>query len=239
MVLQIIRVCNMRKLRCAHCRKIFEAVRRDAITCSSACRVARDRRLRAITPPLPNLPPESVDLLLVDLPLAWDAYSPKGEGRSPQHHYDTMDRPALCRLGERFEKLMAKHAAAAAWVYGPRQWDLPVIMKAFGFDEYSGEGLDEFDWIKVDKKGRPRIVNGKTTRKGKESVTLWKRGNGLRIASHKVRQVIFARVEKHSRKPQQIHEALERLYGPQVRRLELLGRRTRPGWTVWGNQVEE
>ena len=35
------------------------------------------------------------------------------------------------------------------------------------------------------------------------------------------------------------HEALERLYGPDVRRLELFGRRAMPGWTVWGNQVAD
>ena len=55
-----------------------------------------------------------------------------------------------------------------------------------------------------------------------------------------VRQVIFApRGKQHSEKPQQIHEALERLYGPDLRRLELFGHRARPGWTVWGNQVAD
>lgn len=227
----------MHKLICAHCRRSFEAVRYDAITCSQVCRKARERRLRTITPPLPALPEGSVELLLIDLPLAWHGFSPKGEGRSPQHHYDTMDIPALCRLGERFEPLIAKHAVAAAWVYGPRQWDLPIVMKAFGFT-YSGEGFNEFTWIKIGKAGQPRIVNGKTTRKGMESVTLWKRGKGLRIADHGVPQVIFAPVEGHSRKSQQIHKGLELLYGP-VRRLELFARKTRPGWTVWGNQVDK
>jgi N6-adenosine-specific RNA methylase IME4 len=61
---------------------------------------------------------------------------------------------------------------------------------------------------------------------------------GLKIVDHNVRQVIFApRGKRHSEKPQQVHEGLERLYGD-VRRLELFGRRERPGWKVWGNQVE-
>src|SRR5215469_7464290 len=34
------------------------------------------------------------------------------------------------------------------WVYGRRLFDLPIVMNAFGF-EYSGEGFDHFDWIKV------------------------------------------------------------------------------------------
>lgn len=175
--------------------------------------------------------------MLVDLPLAWHGYSTKGEGRSPQHHYDTVDIPALCRLGKRFAPFMAKNAIAAAWVYGPRPWDLPLVMKAFGFEQYSGEGFDEFDWIKLDKSGRPRIGGGKTTRKGKESVTLWKRGNGLRVVDHSVRQVIFAPIGRHSEKPRQIHEGLERLYGPGLFRVELFARQPQPDWVTWGNQI--
>jgi N6-adenosine-specific RNA methylase IME4 len=69
-------------------------------------------------------------------------------------------------------------------------------------------------------------------------VLLTKRGNGLKVVDNSVRQVIFAPIGKrHSEKPQQIHEGLERLYGPDVRRLALFGRYARPDWTVWGNQV--
>jgi protein-arginine kinase activator protein McsA len=39
----------MNKLVCANCRRTFEAVRRNAVTCSPACRKARERKLRAQT----------------------------------------------------------------------------------------------------------------------------------------------------------------------------------------------
>jgi len=217
-----------------NCGKTFLAVRRDAVSCSAACRKARERKLRKQTPPLP----EGVfDLLLVDLPLAWRGFSGKGEGRSPQRHYDTMDIPALCRLGKQVERLVAKNAIAAFWLYGPRLFEVQPVAQAFGFTQYSSDPFGLFDWIKLDKDGRPRIVNGKTTRKGRETVLSFKRGKGLKIVDHSVRQVIFGPVGKHSEKPQQVHEGLERLYGD-VRRLELFARRTRPGWTVWGNQVD-
>jgi N6-adenosine-specific RNA methylase IME4 len=222
------------KLVCANCRKTFEAVRRDAVTCSPACRKQRERRLRARTP---RLPAGIFDLLLVDLPLAWHGFSAKGEGRSPQHHYQTMDIPALCRLGAKFVPLMARHTVGAFWVYGPRLEELLVsVMPAFGF-RYIAEGFDCFDWIKITKDGRPLMGNGKTTRKGKETVWLAKRGNGLKIVDHGVRQVIFAPRGSHSEKPQQLHEGLERLYGD-VRRLELFARRPRPGWTTWATRCE-
>src|SRR5262249_40669172 len=68
----------------------------------------------------------------------------------------------------------------------------------------------------------------------KETVLLTKRGRGLKIVDHSVRQVIFATLgQLHSEKPQQVHEGLERLYG-NVRRLELFARRERAGWTTWG-----
>jgi len=81
-------------------------VRRDAVTCSPACREKRHLERRATTPPFPSGP---FDLVLVDLPLRFDGYSAKGEGRSPQHHYPTMDVAALSRMP--VPDLLAKKAA--------------------------------------------------------------------------------------------------------------------------------
>jgi N6-adenosine-specific RNA methylase IME4 len=228
----------MNKLLCAHCRKTFEAVRRDAVTCSPRCRKARDRRLLALTPPLPDVPLGSIDLLLVDAPLAWHGRSAKGEGRSPQQHYPTADIPALCRLGERWAPLIAKNAIGAFWVYGPRLDELLLrVIPAFGF-RYTAEGFDKFDWIKTTNDGgRPRMVMGKHTRKGKETVWLAKRGNGLKIVDHGVREVILAPIGEPSEKPQEVHEGLERLYG-EMRRAGLFARQERAGWLTWGNELD-
>jgi hypothetical protein len=50
-----------------------------------------------------------------------------------------------------------------------------------------------------------------------------------------VRQVIAERRREHSRKPDAIHERIERLVaGPY---LELFARRVVPGWTCWGNEI--
>ena len=51
--------------------------------------------MQAQTPPFPT---GRFDLFVVDLPLSWRGYSPKGEGRSPQAHYATQDVPALIHL---------------------------------------------------------------------------------------------------------------------------------------------
>jgi len=50
-----------------------------------------------------------------------------------------------------------------------------------------------------------------------------------------VRQGIIAPRREHSRKPDGIHERIERLVaGPY---LELFARQSRPGWTTWGNEA--
>jgi N6-adenosine-specific RNA methylase IME4 len=42
---------------------------------------------------------------------------------------------------------------------------------------------------------------------------------------------------EHSRKPDYVHECIERLVaGPY---LELFARQRRPGWDVWGNEIEK
>jgi len=46
----------------------------------------------------------------------------------------------------------------------------------------------------------------------------------------------WPRTTKHSQKPEAFQDEIERVSpGP---RLELFARRARPGWTVWGNEVE-
>ena len=50
------------------------------------------------------------------------------------------------------------------------------------------------------------------------------------------KQIIAPRRE-HSRKPDGIHERIERLVaGPY---LELFARQKRPGWDVWGNEADK
>ena len=46
---------------------------------------------------------------------------------------------------------------------------------------------------------------------------------------------LLAERMQHSRKPDSLHDVAETMPGP---RLELFARRARPGWTVWGNEVE-
>jgi hypothetical protein len=114
-------------MKCVVCHVPFKAHRADALTCSGRCRVAYHRYLQEITPPWPTPPPGGYQLVSIDLPLGWEAYSPKGEGRSPQSKYPTLEPRTCIRLLRPMLMpvyrggVMAKNSVSAWWVYGPRR----------------------------------------------------------------------------------------------------------------------
>jgi N6-adenosine-specific RNA methylase IME4 len=76
---------------------------------------------------------------------------------------------------------------------------------------------------------------GYWTRANSEVCLLATRGNPKRIDAG-VRQGIIEPARQHSRKPDCVHQRIERLVaGPY---LELFARQRRPGWTSWGNQLD-
>jgi N6-adenosine-specific RNA methylase IME4 len=55
----------------------------------------------------------------------------------------------------------------------------------------------------------------------------------------RVDSVLEAPRGRHSEKPEVVYELIERMY-PRASKVELFARGTpRPGWVVWGNEVEE
>lgn len=151
-----------------------------------------------------------------------------------------MDIPGLIRLLKpMLASVMAKRFTTCWWVYGPRLPDTLKILTATG-SVYKGELLT---WRKPGAFGL-----GKSTRKRFEN--MWygtAPKGGLPIRAHDVDQEVLAEedlpfiIEAPRRgdsvKPDEAYEALEQLYGD-VRRLELFARCLRPGWTVWGNEID-
>ncbi len=129
------------------------------------------------------------------------------------------------------------------WVTGPQIPAALEVMAAWGF-RYSTLA---FTWAKLkrssnaDQFGLCRTSAddfhtglGLTTRKNAEIVLLGRRGSPRRLAKD-VRELIIAPVREHSRKPDEFFERVERYCdGPY---LELFARKSRPNWTVWGNQA--
>lgn len=57
------------------------------------------------------------------------------------------------------------------------------------------------------------------------------------LADKSQRSVCFAPNDGHSIKPAALHESLEVMF-PAANRLEMFARRTRPGWTCLGNEID-
>ena len=122
-------------------------------------------------------------------------------------------------------------AAAFLWVTWPYAMRWPEIVAATGF-AYSACA---FVWEKINADGSPFAGNSLSgTQANTDPCLLLRRGAPQRMAMD-VPQVIRAPVTEHSAKPEEARDRIERLFpGPY---LELFGRKPRPGWTVWGNEI--
>jgi N6-adenosine-specific RNA methylase IME4 len=168
-------------------------------------------------------------LILVDLPKRFATWSAKGQGKSPSQHYACMDWTDLVILP--VAGLAARNSALVMWA----QWEhLKIeigLMEAWGF-AYKTGGC----WAKRSETGRKwAFSTGYTFRGACEPFLYGTRGSPKR-ASRSERNLIEAPVREHSRKPEEMHAVLERLF-PDVPKCELFGRQSRPGWEVWGHEA--
>jgi site-specific DNA-methyltransferase (adenine-specific) len=95
-----------------------------------------------------------------------------------------------------------------------------------------------FTWIKINKDGLPFVGLGHHTRGNAELVLLGVRGKGVSRVDRGVSQIVMEQRGKHSQKPEVVQDKIERLYGPDVSKVELFARRERPGWVCWGDELD-
>ena len=168
--------------------------------------------------------------ILADPGIAFQVYSPRGEGRSPQKHYRCSPFEELCALP--VAALAAEDCFLFLWV-PLRSVDLVhPLMSAWGF-AFSGSA---FVWVKQNKSGEGWFLgNGYGTHHNAEVCWLGRRGKPQRL-SKAVRELIVAPRREHSRKPNEIYQRIEALCaGPY---LELFARQQCPGWTCIGDESE-
>lgn len=136
--------------------------------------------------------------------------------------------------------LAAPDCVLFLWICWPILEQSLRLLPAWGFTYKTCA----FAWIKANTQqmdllrddGDPFAGLGYWTRANSEVCLLATRGKPKRLNAD-VRQGIIAPRREHSRKPDGIHERIERLVaGPY---LELFARQRRPGWDVWGNEVDK
>lgn len=191
-----------------------------------------------------ELPKQHFRAILADPPwgfnLWWGGRSNKTPAGVPSRatvpHYQVMREDELNALP--VEELAADDCVLFLWTCWPvMEWAFRTI-KAWGF-QYKTCG---FCWVKAhagqlemfDEEIPAHMTLGYWTRSNSEVCLLATRGKPKRRATD-VKQAIIAPKREHSRKPEGIHERIERLVpGPY---LELFARAERPGWTAWGNET--
>jgi N6-adenosine-specific RNA methylase IME4 len=157
---------------------------------------------------------------------------------SAQVHYETMspEEIAAMPVGD----MAADDCALFLWVTWPTLMQAIDLIATWDF-KYK---TCAFDWMKAHNTQPdffqdeiPALMGmGYWTRANSEPCLLATRGKPKRLNAD-VRQGIIAPRREHSRKPDGIHERIERLVaGPY---LELFARQKRAGWTAWGNQTDK
>lgn len=192
-----------------------------------------------------GLPTGHYGAILADPPWRYEVWSGEtavkrraGSGTNVSNavHYQTMsmEEVAALPIGE----WAAPDCVLFCWVTWPTLLQALDIIKGWGF-AYKTCG---FDWMKADVSTvdlfpdpkQADIGMGYWTRANSEPCLLATRGKPKRLDAG-VRMGIIAPRRQHSRKPDGVHERIERLVaGPY---LELFGRQQRPRWEVRGDQV--
>lgn len=195
--------------------------------------------------PFADLPRNHYGAILADPPWRFQTWNKReaiprvhstGTNVSAATHYNTMaieDIRALL-VGE----LAAPDCSLFLWISWPQLLDALSVIEAWGFEFKTCA----FDWMKAHA-GQLDFLRDDTdalmgmgywTRANSEPCLLATRGKPKRLNAD-VRQGIIAPRREHSRKPDGVHERIERLVaGPY---LELFARQPRKGWTVWGNET--
>ncbi len=188
-----------------------------------------------------GLPRGSAGVILADPAWHFKRYSEKHSelsvGRAPQDHYDTMSLDEMKAMP--VAELCAPDCALFMWSTWPHLPQAMELITAWGFTYKTCA----FDWMKADVSTidlfpDPKDADmkmGYWTRSNSEPCLLATRGKPKRIDAG-VRMGIIEPARQHSRKPDVVHDRIDRLMGD-VPKIELFGRTRRRGWIGWGNDL--
>jgi len=141
---------------------------------------------------------------------------------NPEKHYPTMSVKQICEL----VVPSSENAILFLWATNPMLEDALKVMESWGFNYKTN-----FVWVK-NKFGTGFYVRGQH-----ELLLIGVKGDvHAPEQSNRFSSVLNAPVAKHSEKPSQFYDIIEKMY-PNARYLELFARNKREGWEAWGNEV--
>lgn len=170
-------------------------------------------------------------VILADPPWHFMTRSARGEGRSASQHYKT-DRTGIEEIKALpVPQLAADDCVLLMWMVDWAPAAALEVIQAWGFEHKT----TAFTWVKQNKSSYGMFMGqGYWTRANPEQCWLATRGSPKRLNAD-VRQLVIAKIDEHSRKPDEIYTRIEQLVGGPY--LELYARRPRKNWTSWGNEL--
>ncbi len=150
------------------------------------------------------------------------SYSNQATRASTDNHYMTMMVEDICNLP--IIELAEDNAHLHLWTTNAFLFEAKEVMESWGFEYKS-----VFLWIK------PSMGIGNYWRVSHEFMLFGLRGNEP-FRNHSEMSWFTEKRSQHSKKPHSIVKKIENVSPAPY--LELFGRQTREGWTVWGNEIE-
>jgi N6-adenosine-specific RNA methylase IME4 len=181
-----------------------------------------------VTASLIGLPLFHFGLVMADFPWRFDTWSDQGKKhKSPERHYKTMPLSEIRAMP--IGHLGAKDCVYWIWGTHPMLPDQIGCLPFWGL-QYVTSGV----WVKRTRTGKLAFGTGYRLRSASEPFLI--ATNGKPDTAKNIRTVIEGPIREHSRKPDEAFAAAEQMVGG-VPKLELFGRRSRAGWTVWGDEA--
>ena len=170
-------------------------------------------------------------VIYADPPWQYRVYSKKGQGKSAENHYHTMNIKDIMALP--VDKIADKDCILFLWITFPCLKEGIEVMERWGF-KYKTCG---FNWVKRNKKKNTYFMGlGFWTRSNSEVCLIGTKGQPKRV-SKSVSQICDARIMEHSRKPAEIRERIVELCG-ELPRIELFARDKVKGWDSLGDEID-
>lgn len=191
---------------------------------TEATRKKRVSKLNAISRGNKALPSADGPWSVIYADPPWKYEHVRTESRAIENQYPTMELEAICAMD--VAKLATPDAVLFLWATVPKLEEALKVVAAWGFSYRTG-----MVWVKS------RAGMGNYARLRHELLLIAVRGAPpTPREADRPDSVIEAPTGKHSAKPAEAAEAIERMY-PELRKVELFCRSPRKGWDAWGNQA--
>lgn len=170
------------------------------------------------------------NVIYMDPPWSYNDKAHAGK-RGVEYKYPTMNINDIKSLP--IAKIADDNCVLFLWVTFPMLQEGLDLIKAYGF-KYKTCG---FVWVKKNKKNDNWFMSlGHYSRANSEICLIGTKGSLKRLDAG-VSQVVASPVESHSKKPDEVRNRIERLYG-NVNKIELFARKTCEGWVSLGNDID-